>query len=641
MLPSFDELYDRFRRSDETTQIEAKRTEKEIGESILRTIAAFANEPGCGGGYLLLGVSRTLVDGNNSYEISGLPNPDKIQTDLANQCAGSFNVSIRPEIGVHVTDDGKRIVVAHIPESDASEKPVYFKKAGLPKGAFRRIGSADVQCTDADLSMLYGLRGSAGFDDGIIRGATLKDLDRTAIRAYRDARAELNPLAEELKLKGPDLLVALGAVHETRSGLAITRAGLLLFGKPSALRKYAPSARVDYVIIAGQHWVPDDANRYRSVEMRSPLVLAIPKLVEIVVQDLPTTFQLKGRKTRRKEIPAIPYAVIREAIVNAVMHRSYRVHSQIQIRRFSNRVEIWNPGYSLVPSERLGQPGSLTRNPRIADVLHDAGYAETKGTGIRVMRKQMHDANLTAPIFSSTRDEDTFQVTLLTHHLLDPATVDWLGTLARFEITDHDAKALIIARATGWVDNATYRNINAVDVLTASKALQRLRDVGLLESHNRGVATYYTLADAAVLSAQVEAPRDLGLKPALSPKDSQKRRAAPQPLQLSPELVGLLRRIGSREAQPRLIEIAILKLCGLRESIRADELARYIKRSPMYLRKKFLKPMVNSGVLRHLYPQSSAHPLQAYILTARLYADVEIPLEAKPTRKTRGQQKLF
>jgi ATP-dependent DNA helicase RecG len=634
VLPPFEELYELFCRSDETLQIEAKKSQQEISQSLLTTISAFSNEPGCGGGYLLLGVSRTIVDGNNRYEISGLANPDKIQNDLANQCAGSFNITIRPEIGVHVLRDGKRVLCAHIPEADPSEKPVYFKKGGIEKGAFRRIGSADVRCTDVDLAMLYNLRGSAGFDDGIVRGATLSDIDRTAVKEYRRTRGELNPLAEELRLNMPDLLTSIGALQRTKSReLAVTRAGLLLFGKPSALRRFMPTARIDYIIVAGQQWVPDDANRYRAVEIRQPLLLAIPKIIDLVVQDLPTTFQLKGKRSRRKEVPAIPHAVIREAIVNAVMHRNYRVHSQIQIRRFSNRVEIGNPGYSLIPSDRLGQPGSHSRNPRIADVLHDSGYAETKGTGIRVMRQQMHDANMSEPLFKSSRDEDRFQVTLLTHHLMDAATVEWLSALAGpYGLTDHDAKALAIAKETGFIDNATFRNINAVDVLTASKALQRLRDAGLLHPHNRGAATFYTATEAM-------------LKPALNPlvkaplKRGFKGKTKSQPLPLSDELVGLLRKMGERSSTPRLIEVAILRLCAIRP-LTVRELSKYLKRGPSYLQSKFITRLIKSKALTYLYPDNPAHPGQAYV-TAPVFAELPIPMDRpRPIRKKGKQGRL-
>ena len=53
------------------------------------------------------------------------------------------------------------------------------------------------------------------------------------------------------------------------------------------------------------------------------------------------------------------------------MHRSYRIHGAIQIIRYANRLEIRNPGHSIKAEEQLGEPGSETRNPRIAAVLHE------------------------------------------------------------------------------------------------------------------------------------------------------------------------------------------------------------------------------------------------------------------------------
>lgn len=54
-------------------------------------------------------------------------------------------------------------------------------------------------------------------------------------------------------------------------------------------------------------------------------------------------------------------------------------HSPIQIIRYSNRIEILNPGYSLKDMDSLGTPGSRLRNPAIAAVLHELNWAETKG----------------------------------------------------------------------------------------------------------------------------------------------------------------------------------------------------------------------------------------------------------------------
>ena len=125
--------------SDESPRIEAKRA-RELGKSIMETVIAFANEPGLGGGYLLLGVDwKVDVKGDTRYWAEGVPDPDKMQKDLATQCASMLNVAVRPEMAVERVD-GKTVVVAFVPEADTSQKPVYLQATGLPKGAFRRIG---------------------------------------------------------------------------------------------------------------------------------------------------------------------------------------------------------------------------------------------------------------------------------------------------------------------------------------------------------------------------------------------------------------------------------------------------------------------------------------------------------------------
>ena len=172
------------------------------------------------------------------------------------------------------------------------------------------------------------------------------------------------------------------------------------------------------------------------------------------------------------------------------MHRNYRTMEPIQIIRFANRLEIRNPGHSLISADRLGEPGSETRNENIAAVLHDVGYAETKGTGIRAMQEQMRTANLTLPIFSSSREEDRFGVRLLTHHLVDEESVEWLSRLSSFGLDQDESRAVLLARELGYIDNSMYRTINSADVLTASNHLRRLRDAGVLESQGRGARLY-------------------------------------------------------------------------------------------------------------------------------------------------------
>jgi ATP-dependent DNA helicase RecG len=147
---------------DEHPRVEAK-TGSELGKSALQTVCAFANEPRLGGGYLLFGVSVADDLFGSRYEPVGVPDADKLQTDLASQCASVFNRAIRPELWTELVDE-KVLVGAFIPESPAGHKPVYFTAQGLPRGAFRRIGSADQRCTEDDLLVFYSNRQQHTFD---------------------------------------------------------------------------------------------------------------------------------------------------------------------------------------------------------------------------------------------------------------------------------------------------------------------------------------------------------------------------------------------------------------------------------------------------------------------------------------------
>lgn len=105
--------------SDESARIEAKRA-REMGKSILETVIAFANEPGLGGGYLLLGVDWAVNEkGDVRYWPEGVPDPDKLQRDLATMCASTLNVVLRPEIAVERLDE-RTVIVVFVPEADVS-----------------------------------------------------------------------------------------------------------------------------------------------------------------------------------------------------------------------------------------------------------------------------------------------------------------------------------------------------------------------------------------------------------------------------------------------------------------------------------------------------------------------------------------
>jgi len=474
---------------DEAAQFEAKEG-REVDKSVRETICAFCNEPDLGGGYLIFGVRKTQHLLDVQYQVQGVEDADKIQCDLATQCRGLFSVVVRPDI--HVEEiDGKKIVWAYIPEAAAGDKPVTLKNNGR---AFRRIGSSDHVCTQDDLDLLYHLRANRFYDETPIYDGDMRDFSPEAIDDYRRLRRRVNADAWELTASNEDLLRSLHCLVFENGLPRPTVAGIQLFGTQAALRRCFPMARIDYIRITGTRWVQDPENRFDAVELRDSIFAAIRRAEAAIFDDLPKAFRLPEGTWYREEIPLLPVIAIREAVVNAVMHRNYRANAgPIQIIRYSNRLEIRNPGHSLKPEEQLGKPGSDLRNPAIAAVLHETHLAETKGSGIMVMRDLMEQANLEPPTFKSSRSGDDFVVTFLFHHFLTEENLQWLNSLAEHDLSQEDQKALIYARETGFIDNAAYRGINQADTLTASVHLRRLRDLKLLVMDGKGAKTYYVL----------------------------------------------------------------------------------------------------------------------------------------------------
>ena len=508
------ELFAELNSFDENRRIEAK-SASAVGKSMMETVCAFANEPGLCGGYLLLGAKRTGIaeDGRPIYEPENIENTDKIQSDFVAMCNSMFNVRIRPIINVEEYL-GKTVIVVKIEELPESQKPAYFAKRGLPEGAFRRIGPSDEKCSEEDMYLFY--QSADTYDSCIVDDADLDDIDENALNFYRKLRKEVNPDAEELTLNDVDLLRALGAIKKNKQGgYDLTYTGLLVFGKQMSLRRLVPSFRVDYIRISGNQWLADGDNRFeQTIDMRGPLILMVNKACSAVMDDLPKGFELKKDSMQASTPAILPNKVLREAIVNSYIHRSNRVNQPIQIIRYSNRIEIHNPGYSLKPQDDWGEPGSMLRNPRISEIFHDTNLAETKGTGIGAMRRLMKEAGLMPPTFESNHEANKFTARLLLHHFLSKENMEWLAQYAEFGLMNEQKLALVFVREVGAIDNATYRQLDSsITHARARLEIHKLCDLGFLEKKGQGRNTYYIRTSKVVSLGERLRPQNERLLP--------------------------------------------------------------------------------------------------------------------------------
>ena len=650
------ELFEELNSYDESVRIEAKKA-SEVGRSIMETICAFSNEPDLGGGYVLLGAVRKGFDENGlpHYEPENIANPDKIQTDIANQCASVFNVRIRPQIETEVVD-GKTVVVVKVDEAPASKKPIYFEKRGLPYGAYRRIGPSDQKCSEDDMPVFYS--SAESFDCTLVKGSSLDDIDENAVSYYRKLREKVNPHAEELTYDDTNLLLALRACEKDRSGAyVLTYTGLIVFGKSMALRRLMPALRVDYIRVQGNRWVENPDKRFEStIDMRGAFILLVNRALNAITDDLPKGFELKEGNLQASTPINIPNETLREAIVNAFIHRSFRVNQPIQIIRYSNRLEIINPGYSLKSPERLGEPGSELRNQYISSIFHETNLAETKGSGIKTMREQMKKAKLMPPTFESSRENNQFTTRLLFHHLLGKDDIEWLSLFAQHELNNEQRLSLIFVRELGAIDNITYRQLNSD--ITSRKAtfdLHRMCEMGLFELKGQSRNVYYIAgpnlephiskndgemcrangemyrANGEISRANEENGRGDGLNSrggdlnsrgdslnsrggglnsrgdSLNSRgDSLNSRGDHLPLELKERI----KQLGKR-TNPKEMEKLIIDLCNW-NPLSLKEIAKLINRKTSSVRYLYLNKLITQGKLFYTIPEMLNHPNQKY-----------------------------
>ena len=307
------------------------------------------------------------------------------------------------------------------------------------------------------------------------------------IEKYRKMMCAHEPDAECLKKDNASFLLAIGAAKRTPEGLGLTVAGLLVFGTKDAIRRCMPLMRVDYIRTGGNRWMSDLGRETDSTPITGRLPDVIARAHSLVMADLPIK-ECVNDGVERKETSAVPSRVVREAIVNSVMHRDYRVHGPVQIIKYPNRLEIRNPGYSLKSNDVFKDGGSFPRNPLLSSLLHCLRLAETRGMGMGLMYEHMNQAGLYAPYFDSNRATNTFSAFLMLHELHSPGDEKWIRSqnFSR-HLSEDEEKAIIFAREMGAINVSAYQAITGLDSIEAGQQLRRLAEASIfqLKGHDR------------------------------------------------------------------------------------------------------------------------------------------------------------
>lgn len=495
----------------ELTNVEAKRARDAVPKGIWETLSAFANTPG--GGVLLLG-----VDEQQGFAATGVSNPAKLQADLGAVAADQMEPPLRPLLQVFEID-GASIVVAEVPESPAGAKPCYYKGAGLPNGAFTRVGDGDRKLTPYEVQALFEARGQPRHDVEPVEGTGLGDLDAELLAGLlRRLRArESGPYrawTDEQVLRALKVLVP-GADGE----LAASLQGWMCFAP-------YPQERFPNVCVTFLRYPTADAGRLGpqgerfldNVKIEGPVPVMVVETLRVIKRNMQRRGIVRG--LFREDMWEYPELVLREALVNALGHRDVSAQargSQVQVHMFPDRIEFHSPGglFGPIQPDQLGEPGvQSSRNAFLMKVLEDLPppgetrpLCENRGTGLTAMIEQLRRSGMSPPRFdvSLTR----FRVVLPNHTLYDEETLRWLEDLTRGEpVSEAQRQALAFVRHNGSLTNGDYCRVTGSDSRVATRELSELVARGLLERIGVGRWSTYVLRDPSEPRAATQVRRD-------------------------------------------------------------------------------------------------------------------------------------
>ncbi|RME83120.1 MAG: hypothetical protein D6775_09025 [Caldilineae bacterium] len=317
-----------------------------------------------------------------------------------------------------------------------------------------------------------------------MEGATIDDFDGEVVAEYLEKRRARQPRAFVGSTES--LLRQIGAL--TQEGKA-TVVGILLFGKePQA---YLPQCGLTFVKFAGsdRRGEKGQIGYGRREDVSGPLARIIERAWQVVWEEMDKQAVVKGLV--REEETEYPAVAVREALVNAVAHRDYRITGRrIEVLMFSDRLEITSPG---------GLPGYITvqnivdehysRNPRIVNGLMQWGYIEELGLGIDKMIEAMVANGHPPPDFKAT--PHTFTVTLRKgREVGQPGfTPQW-----EHSMNERQMMALQYVQSHGRITNREYRQLCPhVSAETLRLDLVDLVDKGILLKVGEKKGTYYIL----------------------------------------------------------------------------------------------------------------------------------------------------
>lgn len=419
-------------------------------DEYLKAIASFANDKG---GELIIGMD----DRGNPV---GLKSAKRLLEDLPNK--------IRNKLGIIPSFD-----IQKIGKTDVVK--VIVKPSSVPisyDGKFYvRSGSTVQELAGTALSDFLLKRSGNTWDELFEERASLDNLDHKAIEQFkRNAVERIPSIIKESDTK------ALLQKLKLLKGTQLRRAAVLLFGEQPQ------NVYLQAIVKIGRFLTNTDIQFTDIVE--GNLFQQVENTLEILRSKyLVSNIHFEG--IRRRDILEYPYEALREALINALIHRDYSVTSHVQVRVYNDKLIIMNVGRlpPEIPLEKLKtEHPSLPRNPLLAQVFYYSGYIESWGRGTIKIVEHCLAQDLPEPDFKE--ESGVMSVTFYKDKWTEK-------NLEKMGLNERQVKAVMYVKEKGKISSKEYQELTNISRQMATIDLSDLANKKIFQKTGkagRGIA---------------------------------------------------------------------------------------------------------------------------------------------------------